>query len=581
MNLRLTPALLLATLLLAACTGSDDEPTPDPTATPSPTATATPTSTATPPPEDTTDLPFGLTPSPPDTWQSLELHPGDEIPDSFGVFIADPTTGAGTLWALNPSVIQGYAFLRATRNGNYVFSGPHLVNTATGQSFTWGDETSLRDIDDRGLALFTSGARCTFSLVDLSGDEPTLVAAHQFPDFIAQHNCQFNSRLSPDAKELLVVARKETPGGGTALHTIDLLTGISEQIAAFEVPNAAFEGDASSPEIALLSGTLPGAAWVASYNWSTRTLTSTRIETGALPPSDGKAAPHPRPLLLSPDGRWIAWSDTDDLGTGFGLGGHDEWPVVVIASVEDTTPVVRVQRVALTNGIVTFDWLPDSSALVVQHQQGFALLSPDGTLEDLPFPVAFHNDPVPIPAPDGTERFLWDGQPIGPIGEPLGEIPAVVDAWAAPLTQSDRHSWWFGTSYRWSSAADRLLFSRSLIGGKDFGRGGIATLGLPPRITTGPAAATPDLPIRLRVASDGDNLNVRSAPGLAAERIGKFPHGTLVTISRDTTIDYCGERGCSILNDPDLPYGTSWWLYVHDESGLKGWVTSEFVEWAD
>ena len=566
--------LLLAALLLATCTGDSD--TPDPTATPSPTPTATATPTTTPPPEDNTNLPPGLAPSPPDTWQRLDLAPGDPVPDVLGAFIADPTTGKGTLWSLNPEAIENpHYVVHTTPHGNYVRTGGHILNTATGQSFS-GSDAALILIDDRGLALFHTQDGCRFWSVDLSSAQPAPLATFDLP---AERCIPATTRFSPDRTQLLLVVFGSNIGG-SALFTVDLTTGTSEQLATFKPNYVTLDLGTPNDEAAILTASLPGAAWVASYRWDTGDLTINTIETGTVSHDPDKDPPRPGIPLPSPDGRWIAWSDADDLGTRLGLGGEAEWPVVAIASIEHATPVVRAQRVALTNGIVTFDWLPDSSALVVQSEDGFALLAPDSALDQLPFRVASHFDPVPIPAPDLANRYAYDGRVVDDAGSELGKLPAVTGAWSTP-TEARPWSWWITSTYAWGTTSDSLVLTRTQIPIGDSGRGGIATLGLPPRITTGPEAATPG-PIHLRVASDGDNLNVRDAPGLAAERIGKFPHGTLITLTRDTTIQHCGDRGCSILNDPDLPYGTSYWLYVRDEAGtLEGWVTSEFVEWAD
>ena len=432
----------------------------------------------------------------------------------------------------------------------------------------------MKLIDDRGLALFQRFQGCQFWAVDLSGSQPASLAAFQLP---GERNCNVTARFSPDASELLVAIQGNNIDGGAALHTVDLATGTSEPLATLDPPYVTFDQRASAGDTAFLTASLPGIAWVASYRWVSGDLTITAIATGALPRGEDKGPRQPGTPRLSPDGRWIAWIDSEDLGTGLGMGGQTEWPVVVIASIEQGTPVVRARRLALTNGLVTFNWLADSSALVVQSEDGFALLSPHGAIRPLPFPVAFHTDPVPLPAPDRVDRFAFHGRLVDASGNEVGPRPAVADLWG----DDSNTGWWIRSRYAWGANSDRLVLVRTEVPGRDFGSGGVSTLGLPPHITTGPAAATPDAPIRLRVASDGDNLNVRAAPGLAAERIGKFPHGTLITLHRDTTITHCGDRGCSILNDPDLPYGDSWWLYVHDEAGPHGWVTSEFVEWAD
>jgi hypothetical protein len=58
----------------------------------------------------------------------------------------------------------------------------------------------------------------------------------------------------------------------------------------------------------------------------------------------------------------------------------------------------------------------------------------------------------------------------------------------------------------------------------------------------------------------------------------------VVIVGRDPLPSDCF-GGCSVLRDPDLDYGEGWWIYVNGEDGdgeaLEGWVSTEFVEWAD
>ena len=377
---------------------------------------------------------------------------------------------------------------------------------------------------------------------------------------------------------MLVAVQSDNYSGGALLYAVDLATGKPTKIAQLAPTYITFQGRETAGSV-FLTGPMPATAWVGEYTWADHALSTVSIETRAASLGVDAGAPLPGSLTVSPDGVWVAWSDSDDVGLGYGAGGEAEWPVVVIASRERSAPVVRAQRVALTNGIVTFDWLADSSALVVQSEDGFALLSPNGGLKSLPFPVASHVNPVPVPAPDLAERFAYDGRVVDGAGGDVGDPPAVAEAWGAGSGPYPR-SWWVRTRYAWGSTGDRLVLVHTEVPGGDFGRGGVASLGLPARILTGEAAAGPS-PIRLRIASDGDPLNVRAAPGTNAERVGQLADGSVVTLSRDTSVSYCGERGCSILNDPDPSYGDRWWQFVQTDGGLAGWVSSEFVRWAE
>lgn len=578
-----------AALTLGGCVfgGGGDKSTATATPEVTPTVGATSEPTAAPPviatPGPSGALPPGLEVSAPGTWERRDgMRFGDELPDILGVFIYDTDTGTGTLWSLDPASVADTQFVlvEASPGGQYVIARArpsHLVNTESGQSFTWGAEVRLQEIDDRGFALFTALRGCSFWLVDLSADGPRALASSDLPSGVAAGNCSIRARVSPDESELLVAVRGNNFSGGAGLFLTDVATGASRLLSELE-PTSVTMTDRGPEGTVILTASIPGEAWIGEYTWTDRSLATVGIRSRLSADPDEKL-PSPESLTVSPDGRWAAWLDNDGLGVGQGAGGESEWPVTVIANLRDGGPVVRAQRVTMRNGIVEFDWLADSSALAVQSEEGFALLGTDGSYEALPFPVAFHTDPVPVPAPDGAERFAYDGRVVDAAGNEVGEPPAVVEAWGGG-DGSQPSSWWVRTSYGWGADSSQLVFVRTEVPGRDFGRGGMATIGLPPRIVTGPPAPFA-APVLLRVASDGDRLNVRVGPGIGAERLGQFEHGTVVTVVLDTSMGMCGPDGCSLLSDPELEYGDGWWIYVRDDQGLDGWVSAEFVEWAD
>lgn len=591
-RIAMLPLLAVTAMVLGGCVfgGGDDDPevTATPERTPSATAVATsePTGVATASPTLTggAELPPGLEASAAGTWESRELSDGDEVPDVLGAFVFDVEAGVGTLWSLAPGTLENseFAFVDTSPGGTFVIAGApdgnHLVNTDTGASFRWESRTGLTLIDDRGLALFvpTRGG-CSFWAVDLAGSEPVGLAAFELRD---EGSCNgVSARFSPDGRDLLGVVHGDQFDGGAGLFVVDLESGDATLIQGLDVPSVQLV-DGGPVGSLLLARSLSGAAWVASFDWDDRTLQTVLIETGTPTTEFDKAPPDPRSLTVSPDGRFVAWQESDALGTRQGAGGEAEWPVVVIASVERATLVVRAQRVALTNGIRSFHWLVDSSAIVVQSEEGFALLGTDGSVRALPFPLAFHTDPVPLPAPDRADWFAYDGRVVDTSGDPVGLPPAPADAWSR--FEDRPASWWVRTDCGWGSDSGRLILVRTEVPGRDYGRGGIATLGLPPRILVDPPAGAG--PVRLRVASDGDRLNVRAGPSTNEARLGQFEDGERVIVGWDGSKNFCGPAGCSVLSDPDEDYGERWWVYVTGmgtEGPLAGWIATEFVAWGD
>jgi hypothetical protein len=570
-SVRVLAAISGAALLLGGCTGDGGTAT----ATPTPEVTseaATRTATA------VAGLPPGLEIASADAWTRQELSPADDVPDRPGVFIVDAVSGEGTLWswpeesgpvAAPPGVSAGF-IVPAVSNT--------LVDTVTGQTWRWRTSTELIAVNDEGLGLFSRPdiGGCGFSVVEFSDSEPRSLGTFT----LDRDRCRrTGARFSPDGVAVLVTI--ESGSSATDLYVVDIETQRVELMGTMASRSAQF-ASRTDPDLVLMTAPGDGELWVGRYVWSDRELTVSHVAMSSDDVDPGRDMPITGSALVSPDGQWVAWREGVDLGVGDGLGGLAEWPVTVIASVSEGIPVIRAERVAMTSGIKQFDWLADSSALVVQAERGFALLATDGRLSDLPFPVAPHTGAVPTPAPDRTDQFLYDGAIVDAAGESIGGPSAVHDVWGRHESLDGPH-WWIVDSYRWGSSSRQLVLTRIEPYGGDYGRGGIALLGLPPRIVTG-ADATRARIGALRVAADGDRLNVRSQPGAAGERIGQFTDGSVVIVGRDPLPSDCF-GGCSVLRDPDLDYGEGWWIYVSGEDGdgeaLEGWVSTEFVEWAD
>lgn len=574
-------AFAAAALILGGCVfggGGDDT---EATATAEVTATlevsptsdgpSAPTGTATAAPA----LPPGLEVTTTDAWVREDLAPGDVAPDRPGVIVVNAETGVGTSWSWADDV--PYAVIsRPVAGMRFIWSPATnaLLDTQTGRAWSWPTSVGLIALDDRGFGVFSRPdiEGCGFSVVDFSGEELRALGPLVIGD---DGPCRRKeARLSPDAASLLLTMRGDEPA--TDLFLVDLETEQVELLGT--MPVSAAIAARSDPDVVLL--TAPGAdeLWVGRYTWEERELTVSSI---AIVPDDSVQDRRTGNALISPDGQWVAWGAGVDLGVGDGLGGLAEWPITVIASVDEGAPTIWAERVTMTSGIQRFDWLPDSSALVVQSESGFALLGTDGELRSLPFPVAAHTGAIPIPAPDRADRFLYDGAIVDAGGDFVGMPSAAYDAWGRHELW-DGPYWWSSDDYRWGADSRQFVLTRVVVDGRDYGRGGIALLGLRARIVTGAGATHPEVGA-LRVSSDGDRLNVRAAPGAAAERIGQFEDGSELIVGRDPTPSDCFD-GCSILHDPDLEYDEGWWIYVTGagtEGDLAGWVSSEFLDWAD
>ena len=137
-----------ALLLAAACTGGGGASTTptatatSATATPSPTAAATATPTATATPSASGAPPIVIEPS--DALTVREFAPGERLDAEHGVFIADATTGAGELWAVNPDLVPSEFDLRSLQSspdGRFVTARvvdtSFLADRTTGAGFRW------------------------------------------------------------------------------------------------------------------------------------------------------------------------------------------------------------------------------------------------------------------------------------------------------------------------------------------------------------------------------------------------------------------------------------------------------------
>jgi hypothetical protein len=265
--------------------------------------------------------------------------------------------------------------------------------------------------------------------------------------------------------------------------------------------------------------------------------------------------------LPSPDGRWLAWQQSLPLYT---VTWEDFWPVVYLANLDTGEVVLRALRASLKAGPYQLHWLGDSSAVVVDASQGYIALSPDGSLERLP-----------------TASHLY-------VDVPARRPGAVVDGW--PRLTSLSTAWWdavpeteYGVLfYGFNQRGNEVALVRSSPFYADYLTFPLKQVGLSLKVQEPPFSDQ----VRLRVLTNGEGLNVRKLPGVAQERLGTLPDGAFVTVANapDAPSRQCGlPSGCSALHDIDgeITIDSPWWLYVRADSGLAGWVSADYLVWAD
>ena len=237
-----------ALLLAAACTGGGGASTTptatatSATATPSPTAAATATPTATVEPTATPPAsgapPIVIEPS--DALTVREFAPGERLDAEHGVFIADATTGAGELWAVNQDLVPSEFDLRSLQSspdGRFVTARvvdtSFLADRTTGAGFRW-DADAFRMVgfpDGEGRALFVSDdEECWFYAVEFRASAAALLASSRLSE--PPERCpQLEGLFSPDGGSLFLQAGARVRGlpATAGLYVVNLASGAIEE----------------------------------------------------------------------------------------------------------------------------------------------------------------------------------------------------------------------------------------------------------------------------------------------------------------------------------------------------------------
>lgn len=518
MSMKLAILLMVSLLLVAGCTGGEQEPTATPSATGT-AAAASRTSTPAVTP-DTTILEPVTSPL-----KNAMHRAGELLSEDTGVAFMDTASGAIEFWSLvDPAGAQEWPQLSPSGDGELLVlhrgTTPvrhYVIRRSTGEAY----EMKNGWVPDQSLGFGTvigawNGADAA-SLVLLDIADGTTVTTGLTRDFLSN-----SSRVaSPDGRQFVV-------GDGAAFHLVSATTGASTLVTdglydhrVSPLPHG--KGFAIGPE---------GPGEPMNFDWN------------------GDPLPPGNLFGLSPDGslRAVPWSPGAILSFGMG-----EFPVVDTFTIVDaTTGDPRVRFL----GASFHGWAADSRTLMAGDDKGGErILTIDGDeLAKVPFPGLVQG---------GTQFSPMDGS-LAITNR------AVVDFRTGrrlELVVGDGISV-FG---RWNAAGTEVAFWIYPTPGKG---GGVAVQLLPLKFEKAPFGAE----LGLEVAVD-DCLNLREGPDLGAPIITCIAPGTRLTFEpvlltrnpKEPPSEFIGQRS----------EDSSTWLHVRTGTGTSGWVDAAYVTWAD
>ena len=379
-------------------------------------------------------------------WKTSTHAPGESTDFAHGILFVDIETGAGERWwASGEPVPTEYT---VSPNGQWlsattIWTGTQRVlDRDSARSFSWSTQTQRAvesPVAGGRLLVRSQRSGCTFALIDLGGGEPEIVAFDVPPD---DRTCGSTSGVvdSYGRGAFLMV---NSDGAGARLFHVDSDGALSEvPLAPAQWRRLSLGADGESVATVAMSGDGGvGALRLDILSWGGRLTRSVSFDQVPLPEKIG-------PVLLSPDLGSIAWRARIPLPTLQGAGGEEMWPAVVLADLASGSVRYRAVRATLSNGLRSFGWIADGSAVVVGTELGYALLSLDGEIADLPFGPVGHFAPIPLPSPDDPTLFLYDGAVVR------------VDGASGGATTPKGSAWWRRSSYDWGTTSRELRIKR-------------------------------------------------------------------------------------------------------------------------
>jgi hypothetical protein len=561
--------------LLWGCGGDSPQPAPTGTASPGNTP-ATPAPTATPGAIDASAF-DRVEAVPTKTWRRLNYRSGDTISEAHGIFFMSAADGSVVGWQLlhddgppyHPSYVAPHGnrmVIAATLDHDVLFHREY------GTSVRWpkrylayvGAFEDIFVLQER-IPVSSKGeyGQPTENLIVCSaaGDHFRPIATFTLPG-------------APDAARSTVLA---LAGDRLLLHFIDYPQ--PPQALVVDLSSGSVESLLAEPDPYIESVDIaPDGSIVVTFGsgFGTDAQGWGAVALGPDGAAQDTFGPHPssRSPLLSRDSHFAATSSylrvSQNVLDAIDAPG-ESWPEVTLWSVERDEPLFRVRSATFSGGDFLSGprWLADSSGFLVYTgagpgEQGVrtALVTLDGggepSIEYLP-----HRPLVASPGnPDlfaASHSSIWNRH--------TGDLFEV----GANLGFSDFFSPWNGRS-------DEIV---CVVPHGGHGGYQVGTL-------LAPAIERPPLGDAMHFAVTGSEtcLNLRSAPGLAADILMCIPEGAVLELDVPNTPPHSDPDN----RQPDEPFeglathrngeDGEEFVHVREPSGANGWVSTTYLTWA-
>ncbi len=272
--------------------------------------------------------------------------------------------------------------------------------------------------------------------------------------------------------------------------------------------------------------------------------------------------------LFSPDGRLVVLQGSLHEEPVLDPGDGIAWPFVLVADADTGEPRFRVKGAALCygdsgpNGLRTGRrWLADSSGILVATKSGFRIVEvAEAALRPAPLSGVGEFFSFFEPSPDDSDLFAVGSLESGALVLVDSQGNSLLEVVLAPSAGG------LSDSSVWGSSGNEVQFSTPHFG--HHGAGGCGLGVTPPLKIEFPPF---DDDIHLKVAADGDCLNLRDLPATTATVITCLPDGTSLTVTEVESDSY--------MITVSLFGGA--FTHVRTDAGQEGWVSSEFLDWAD
>ncbi len=527
-------------LLASACGGGDGSNAAAPATVPA-TATAVAAVEPTAEPPDSTPMPTPIpVPTPlPMTFDAVfkdapgalvrhDFAPGETVDAISGVYLLDPITGAVEGWRYPDEADRP---LNVSRDNRWIVGDEGLLHDRTrGITYRAVDAAILVGPSPEGSlgVVAARGPRQpdTVWLAVVDFDVRTLVPIPIDPP---PSTTSLRTALwSPDGSRLVLDT-------ATAVFLVDVPTGepprmVAEASPRFGVPEVLPGG---------LGFVVYGESSRAWFGWDGSVLAELEI------PAAFGLSP------ISPSGELIAHAAT--LANSYPGAGPGLVPGLRMLTVTrtDGQPRFRVLGANLSGRLSAHgaSWLADSSALVIETNDGLWFVSRQGEL--------LGSAPLGVPSPDNPDLFslrLWR------VTNREGTVQREVEI------GEFRNAIWLGVR-PWGNTSEFLRFG--FAGG---GRGFSSPVPLLAPVVQFPPFDEP----RLRIHGADECLNLRDDPSFAGAILACAPNGTTAAVTETALPSRDNPGPTALFRHPE---GETW-IHIELPGGTAGWANANFLEWA-